>query len=186
MHKPFEPRCVHTPSQLTTVWHIQMCVDLDATDHESRVGSLLLLKRRTENGQGNSCSRRPLSIIIYCNEWCYRQNKYILLLHLFKNKAIVWVYPDGQSLGDRWAYLNYFLADFNILRFLIKTGSITSQVHLNVSSCPRCILSMALSPINKACSWLLDAACLPGTLFHPTLLYNMHEDFWHAYRASPQ
>lgn len=36
---------------------------------------------------------------------------------------------------------------------------------------------MALSPINKACSWLLDAACLPGTLFHPTLLYNMHEDF---------
>lgn len=41
-----------------TAWHIHMFVD--ATDHESRVGSLLLLKRRTENSQGCSCSTRPL------------------------------------------------------------------------------------------------------------------------------
>lgn len=61
--------------------------------------------------------------------------------------------------------------------FSNQTGSTTCQVHLDASSCPSCILLMALSPINKACSWLLDAACLPGMLFHPTLLYNMHEDF---------
>lgn len=54
MHKPFKPRCVHRPSALTTARHIQICVD--ATDHESRICSLLLLKRRTEIGQGYSGS----------------------------------------------------------------------------------------------------------------------------------
>lgn len=49
--------------------------------------------------------------------------------------------------------------------FSNQTGTITSQQdHLNTSSCPSYILLMALSPINKACSWLLDAACLPACL----------------------
>lgn len=89
----------------------------------------------------------------------------------------MWVYPGGHLLGEQWAYLNIFYV------LSSQKGSNTSQVHLDASSCPSWILLMALSPINKTCSWLLDAACLPGMLFHPTLLYNMHEDFWHAYRA---
>lgn len=57
------------------------------------------------------------------------------------------------------------------------TEGTTSQTHLNTSSYPSCIKLMAWNSINKTCSWFLDAACLPGTLFCPTLLYNMHEDF---------
>lgn len=84
--------------------------------------------------------------------------------------------PGGHSMGDGLSELllgrlRYFVFFSN------QTGTATSQVHLNTCSCPSCILLMALSPINKTCSWLLDAACLPGTLFHPTLPYNMHEDF---------
>lgn len=30
------------------------------------------------------------------------------------------------------------------------------------------------------------SVCLSGMLFHLTLLYNMHEDFWQDYRALPQ
>lgn len=41
---------------ITTAWHRQMFVD--ATDHESRVGSLLLLKRGRDDNQ--VCSSCPL------------------------------------------------------------------------------------------------------------------------------
>lgn len=173
---------MHTPSALTTEKQIQIFVD--ATDHESGVGSLLLLKRRTENGQGYSCSRCPLSIIIYWKWRCYRKKDIFFTLTPFYNKAVVWVYPGDHLLGETWAYLNYSLAEFNMLVcFLIKQEA--PPVHLNASSCPSCILLMALSPINKACGWLLDAACLPGML-SPHLALQYAWGFWHAYRASPQ
>lgn len=93
----------------------------------------------------------------------------------------MWVLAGGQlETGE----LIWITSIFGV--FSNQTEAATSQVHLNARDCPSCILLMAQSTINKVCSWLLDAACLPGTLFPPTLLYNMHEDFWNAYRASPR
>lgn len=104
----------------------------------------------------------------------------------FNSKALYCSQKWPLKGGQRWPSISISLADFNIWVFSIQTGSTTCQVHLLTGSCPSCILLMALSPINKACSWLLDAACLPGTVFHPTLALQYAWGFWHAYGASPR
>ena len=141
---------------LTTVWHIQIFVDV--TDHESKVVSLL--ERRTENLQGNSCSRCFLFIIVHWNRWGYKEKCFYSLfrIHLKQSHAV------GLSrwpLAGRTEGLSGYLYVFSS-----QTGSSTSQVHLDMSSCPSCILLMALSPINKACIWMLSV-CLARSFTPP-------------------
>lgn len=70
--------------------------------------------------------------------------------------------------------------------FSNQRGSTTCLLHLHTSSCPSCILLMALSPINKALQ-LAPGCCLSAWhALSPHLALQYAWGFWHAYRASSQ